>query len=444
MNNQDNSKNKVYINPNFNRSHTNNGSSNGSLHVNPKFSHLVPSAQCNIQNKNKIYINPNFIKYKSVSSSTNYQLTYNTKEVQPHIHTFTEDSYTTYHQQIADKTTKDFEAPVTQSRYSLVRQNLNNKSPNDPRMEKPKITFKLNKYKTVSLKDVKKKLDKDKSASYPTSVSNFEANFQIPQSSRTKNVFKIVNYSNVSSSKLQKSIIHTEIQKMIYKSNHAVQSRIKRVIKGNLKKNNVPCPLFRKFGKCLRNARGSCEFLHDKKHVSVCRKFIKGICHDKDCLLSHDLTSKKMPTCYFYLQGTCTKTECPYLHVKLNEKAKICSDFVKGYCEKGNTCLQRHVYLPLERHNKTISTLRKKKCSKIKVDHNGTSKLEQNKNIIVQNVDEKTKYINRSKVLQEKCESYSEHRYYEENKSNKDSIETCEIIKPTRCKLGTLPSFIQL
>lgn len=441
MNNQDNNKNKVYINPNFNRSHPNYGSTNGSMHVNPKFSYFVPNVPCNIQNKNKIYINPNFIKNKGVDSSTYYQSSFNIDKVQPHI----QDSYTTYQQQVAEKTTQIFEAPVTQTRYSLVRQNLTNKPCIEPKIEKPKITFKVNKYKTVSLKDVKKNLDKDKSACYRTSVSNFEANFQMPRSSGTKNVFKIVNYSNISSSKLEKSIIHTDIQKKIYnKSNHVVPSRVKRVVKGNLKKNNIPCPLFRKFGKCLRNARGSCEFLHDKKHVSICRKFIKGICHDKDCLLSHDLTTKKMPTCYFYLQGTCTKTECPYLHVKLNEKAKICSDFVKGYCEKGSTCLQRHVHLPLERNNKTISNLRKKKCTKIKHDRNSSSKLEQNKNNIVPNVDEKTKYINRSKVIQEKGESYSEHRYYEENKGNNDSNETCEIIKPTRCKLGTLPSFIQL
>lgn len=64
-------------------------------------------------------------------------------------------------------------------------------------------------------------------------------------------------------------------------------------------------------------------------------RFLQGACVNKTCLLSHNVSSEKMPTCKFFLEGMCSKEDCPYLHVKVNPKAEVCLDFLKGYCKKG-------------------------------------------------------------------------------------------------------------
>lgn len=124
----------------------------------------------------------------------------------------------------------------------------------------------------------------------------------------------------------------------------------------NYVKNNEPCLIFQKLGKCRGMDRGRCLKVHDTKRVAICQKlsifiqiilelhlnlvdfvafrFLKGSCTLDKCLLSHDVTLSKMPTCKFYLMGICAKIDCPYLHKKLNEKTGICPDFLRGYCEK--------------------------------------------------------------------------------------------------------------
>ncbi|XP_034831249.1 zinc finger CCCH domain-containing protein 3 [Maniola hyperantus] len=210
------------------------------------------------------------------------------------------------------------------------------------------------------------------------------------------------------------------------------KAKLSRVARAKFNINNIPCRLFTKYGKCLRQVQGNCKYLHDKKHVSLCHKFLKGICHDKNCTLSHELTDKKMPTCYFYLKGMCTKESCPYLHVKLSDKTKICQEFVKGYCESGDKCLFRHV---------NIDKLKRTK----KVSSNSFQRSPQSKVM-------KTKLIKMEKEYTENCDTMKNSedttgrdevdcRYYKELVNSDDSYET---IKPTRCKLGTLPSFIQL
>ncbi|KAJ8713499.1 hypothetical protein PYW07_013869 [Mythimna separata] len=440
----ENSKSKVYINPNFNRPPTSNFPSSATMYVNPKFSQFVSHGQSNIQNKNKIFINPNFMKSRSISHSNPCVSTSVNNHVIPDIQNPVSNSLTSYQQSIVYKEATALPAPVAQSRYSLVRQNVNNKplneTTNKPISETPKTTFKLNKYKTVSWKDIKRTVNSVKN------VKRFETNFQIKIHekasyslvlNRKSNEFKLSNCYNATPLKNDKikTKIFSETHKKLYKSNQATPTRMKK-IKGNLKKNNIPCPLFRKFGKCLRNSKGRCEFLHDRKHVSICRKFIKGLCHDKECLLSHDLTTKKMPTCYFYLQGTCTKAECPYLHVKLSEKTKICPDFLKGYCEKGSKCLQRHVNIAKERKIPTsqIRNSFRKKYNEPKICKGDIKNHEQ------------PAEEHDAEVLPnaEKTSVSTENRYYDEHKDTSSPNESYETIKPMRCKLGTLPSFIQL
>lgn len=214
------------------------------------------------------------------------------------------------------------------------------------------------------------------------------------------------------------------------KAEKVLASGIKsKLSRANFKINNIPCRLFTKYGKCLRQERGHCKYLHDKKHVALCHKFLKGICHDKNCSLSHELSDKKMPTCYFYLKGMCTKESCPYLHVKLNEKTKICQEFAKGYCESGDKCPFRHV---------TIKNLKK-----IKKVPSTSPRSSQNKGTKTKEFKKGPELTDVSVANSEECiaKDAADCRYYKELEHSDDSFET---IKPTRCKLGTLPSFIQL
>lgn len=422
-NHVDKSKNKVYINPNFHRTQAN----NYPMHVNPRFNQFMPIVPVNLNNTSRIHINPNFRQSKSVDivvdvngSSTNINF------IQ---YTPVPNSLNYWHAQEQLQVANQVVVPDAKSRYCLVRNNVNTVS-KEPVLEKSKTTIQINKYKSVPLHEIKKKLDNAKNAvSEQMNVVNSQIQHQndtqptnknnLNSSTMKRNKFKLVNNKApvVRNSKIR---MRTLIDK--HKKVQSNQLRLNR-IKGNLKKNNIPCPMFRKFGKCLRKEHGNCEFLHDKKHVSVCRKFIKGLCHDKDCLLSHDLTMKKMPTCYFYLKGKCTKPECPYLHVKLNEKTKVCPDFLKGYCEKGSKCLQRHCYIR-PGHKVTNSLITSSSTSR------------KNAKLKLKKLDSEIK-----KTTTVKSNETTLERYYQDNK---DDNEIYENIKPMRCKLGSLPSFIQL
>lgn len=430
---EDQSKTKVYLNPNFNRPSVSNQLNKAVMHVNPRFPHLLTSVQPNSKNS-RIHVNPNFMKSKG-SHDDNVQVTITNID-------YTQQKAATFNSSCLPeqpKMQKQIVAPpITKSRYTLVRQNAT-KPIEAPVLEKPKTTVQVNKYKSIPLNDIKRNLDNVKNSlnKRPAVISCNEPKYAIlnnkkyidcHSTSNASNKFKLVNYNNaavVRNKSKTKTLAVLSNKKTVFNL-----SKMKKV-KGSLKKNNIPCPMFRKFGKCLRKNQGRCEFLHDKKHVSICRKFIKGLCHDVECLLSHDLTTKKMPTCYFYLQGTCTKPDCPYLHVKLNEKVKICPDFLKGYCEKGSKCLLRHILTKKIKDSVALETSLVLKKKYIKFKSNNSK------------VEVKTTQISKNSTLTEKNENV-ECRYYQENKSDVDATETCKIIKPTRCKLGTLPSFIQL
>ncbi|RZF32364.1 hypothetical protein LSTR_LSTR001828 [Laodelphax striatellus] len=110
-----------------------------------------------------------------------------------------------------------------------------------------------------------------------------------------------------------------------------------------MRKNNEPCPIYHRFGKCSGKENGSCCRVHDKKHVAVCRRFLRGDCDNKNCLLSHEVAPTKMPTCRHFLAGICTRENCPYLHVKLSNSAPICIKFLQGYCQHADKCKNRHI-----------------------------------------------------------------------------------------------------
>lgn len=462
FNQTNNASNRVYINRNFNRIGTDGVAkltNSNIMYFNPNFSHEKNTQHSIALQRDhtirpRIHVNPNFIRPKvqdsiAVSSQLNTlpsTATYNQVAIQP-IETVTVNSTSNNIQM----------ATVSKSRYCLVRQNEKVVKTPLVKISLPikstQQTVKVNKYKSVSLNSVKKNLTTDKKSAaksfQPTQIkwnqSNIVKSKYKISSKSTLNVqnnrFKYIKKNSTllnSSETVQvmarrvsithsKSILKTSIR------------QTKKIVTGALKKNNIPCPLFKKYGKCLRMMRGSCDYLHDKKHVSICRKFLKGICHDKHCLLSHDLTDKKMPTCYFYLQGNCTKDGCPYLHVKLNEKTKICPDFLRGYCEKGDKCVHRHVNVSF--NNTAKSTKTKKRSFSTIINRNCPERTKhQRKNT---EKEDNAPLKDASKNVLEK-EIVKDQRYFKEVTGDNTSEEQYDLIKPTRCKLGILPSFIQL
>lgn len=118
-----------------------------------------------------------------------------------------------------------------------------------------------------------------------------------------------------------------------------------QVLATKMRKCNVPCPIYRRLGKCMAFVRGKCPKLHDKNQIMICSKFLKGECVSEDCLLSHNVSLQKMPVCHFFLEGRCTKNDCPYLHKKVSEKERICEDFLKGFCPLADKCSRRHKFI---------------------------------------------------------------------------------------------------
>lgn len=396
---------RVYINPNFNKNPSSYRacSTNMYMHVNRGFQHCMlnpPQQTQSASNAKKIYVNPNFFRPElkttiknRMETTTSNVLTYSYSNVLPPV-----------------KETKTNRPTIlVNSRYCLVQNNEKKMSENTC-LNKPRNTIKISKYKSVAINNIMK------------NISDIKNKVIVPAHNVTKMRQKPLTTLNMYS-KLAKRVINMDKTKInvVFKKNKSEKYR--------LKKNNMPCPLFKKFGKCIRDEKGFCEFLHDKKHVNICRSFLKGICHDKGCLLSHELSVKKMPTCYFYLKGVCAKENCPYLHVKVNKNSRVCPDFLKGYCEKGQHCSYQHINSNQTSRKYKNRSLKKQKCSQIitgeqiKLKHPKPSFENKNPN-----------HVNNYEAV--------EYRYYKEQK-HEISIEI-ETIKPSRCKLGVLPTFIQL
>ncbi|KAG5882917.1 hypothetical protein JTB14_023379 [Gonioctena quinquepunctata] len=227
-----------------------------------------------------------------------------------------------------------------------------------------------------------------------------------------------------------------------------------------LRKCNIPCPYYQKFGRCKRKDLGKCNRKHDPDQIALCTKFLQGACIDDNCLLSHNVSPEKMPTCKFYLEGSCSRDQCPYVHVRISPKADICKDFLEGFCRKAIECDKRHQFLCPE--------YEKKGCSKPRCPY------PHGKMVRKYSVFNKHKFAKKSSNdVQEKiCENPTENkkitklfhaentktekgRYYLEDKGGNveksDEIKSCasseaisdqEITFRSRPKLGELPSFI--
>ncbi|KOC61126.1 Zinc finger CCCH domain-containing protein 7, partial [Habropoda laboriosa] len=154
---------------------------------------------------------------------------------------------------------------------------------------------------------------------------------------------------------IQTNVLLILISFFIY--SNKVKQRSIQILRNKMQKNNQPCLIFQKFGYCSNHEKGICVKRHDKKQISLCRKFLQGNCMLDNCPLSHDIGPEKMPTCKYFLEGCCTKDACPYRHIKVSSNTPICIEFLQGYCTKGSECKQRHENLCPE-FEKT------KKCSK--------------------------------------------------------------------------------
>lgn len=126
-----------------------------------------------------------------------------------------------------------------------------------------------------------------------------------------------------------------------------VQAKQKSIalLTNRLRKNNQPCLMFNRFGRCAGKDKGTCNKLHDPKNISICKRFVQGCCENINCLLSHKVGPEKMPTCHHFLAGNCVRENCPYLHVKLSKKAPICLAFLQGYCADAANCQKRHEHI---------------------------------------------------------------------------------------------------
>ncbi|RVE41831.1 hypothetical protein evm_013515 [Chilo suppressalis] len=410
------------------------------MHINPKFSKQI------LPNQSKIYVNPIFL-----NNAADCRL----QETRPVSSISTVNLNNQSNLALVDiQSDKSLPQPfISRTRYNLVRQNTNQPSQCHV-SEKVKTTMKINKYKSIAIKKFKKDIEvpkdlqvaKQPSVVYHTSNQKFTDSALVNQTEDRsshkatlskpqkyyKNNYKFYKPSTVTVVTKSKSLSRS------FSSDKNWRNAKLKVTKKNLKKNNIPCPLYRKYGKCLRSINGICDFLHDKKHVSVCRNFLKGICQEETCLLSHDVSAKKMPTCYFYLKGICTKDNCPYLHVKLNEKSKICQDFLKGYCEKGDNCSNRHIVNDSFTQSQNTAN-RSIICSRI--DKKKSTSFIKSKNTN-KNVKITSKNVDNNEVQNSDLSS-GERRYYSEV-ITKSETSTPKAIKPSRCKLGTLPSYIKL
>ncbi|KAM0933950.1 putative transcription factor C3H family [Dioscorea sansibarensis] len=111
-----------------------------------------------------------------------------------------------------------------------------------------------------------------------------------------------------------------------------------------LAKKQQYCQFFTRFGKCNKNG-GKCPYIHDPTKIAICTKFLRGLCSNANCKLTHKVQPERMPDCSYFLRGLCTNMNCPYRHVNVNPKAVVCEGFLKGYCADGDECCKKHSYV---------------------------------------------------------------------------------------------------
>lgn len=213
------------------------------------------------------------------------------------------------------------------------------------------------------------------------------------------------------------------------------------------RKLNITCPTFRRLGICLKNVEGKCPLVHNPKNISICPKFLKGICKIDDCHLSHEVVPEKMPTCRFFLEGCCIRETCPYLHVKVNDSAKVCLPFLQGYCQAAVNCKSVHIYVCPDFYKYA-------KCERVKCPypHKKTERKGPTMPSKSENYSSIHKRNDKKVELSNSVLEYKSVRYFQDDippsvdkHCTDEGKPPCEQVNfKDRPKLGTLPSFIAL
>jgi hypothetical protein len=75
-----------------------------------------------------------------------------------------------------------------------------------------------------------------------------------------------------------KKVIRMLASEKVRWSLHTVRSR--------LAKKQQYCQFFTRFGECKKSG-GNCPYIHDRAKVAICTKFLKGLCSNASCKLTH-------------------------------------------------------------------------------------------------------------------------------------------------------------
>lgn len=211
------------------------------------------------------------------------------------------------------------------------------------------------------------------------------------------------------------------LQKINYKNNisNKVKQRSIQILRNKMQKNNQPCLIFQKFGYCSNHEKGVCVKRHDRKQVSLCKKFLQGTCLLDNCPLSHDVGPEKMPTCKYFLEGCCTRDACPYRHIKVSSNTPICIDFLQGYCAKGSECKQRHENLCPE-FVKTNKCSKGKHCPYPHKTHSTTNKQTHLKRKYNASINQSTSSVPKDTFT---SNTESKLRYYEQTDTLNKSLD---------------------
>jgi len=82
-----------------------------------------------------------------------------------------------------------------------------------------------------------------------------------------------------------KKVIRMLASEKVRWSLHTVRTR--------LAKKQQYCQFFTRFGECKKSG-GKCPYIHDRAKVAICTKFLKGLCSNTSCKLTHKVK-------YFFL-----------------------------------------------------------------------------------------------------------------------------------------------
>jgi len=85
-----------------------------------------------------------------------------------------------------------------------------------------------------------------------------------------------------------KKLIRMLASEKIRRSLHTARQR--------LAKKQQYCQFFTRFGKCNKNS-GKCPYIHDPGKVAICTKFLRGVCTDANCKLTHQVRNAFIGMC---------------------------------------------------------------------------------------------------------------------------------------------------